>query len=261
MSRFCPLFSSSKGNCCFVGTSGGGVLVDVGVSAKQLKAALNGIGVLPSAIGAIFLTHEHSDHVKGLAVFADTHGIPIYATYGTLNALQSGNHCPTQARLAVLPADGIEVNGLYVRNFATSHDVDEPCGYRFDAVDGHAIAVATDTGILTEETKDALLGCDLVMLESNHDVHMLKTGPYPMFLKRRILSDEGHLSNDACAAFLPYLLENGTTRFYLAHLSDHNNTPEIAMQTSLASFTSRGARQNHDFELRVAGLEKTMLTL
>jgi len=146
----------------------------------------------------------------------------------------------------------VEVNGLLVHNFRTSHDSAEACGYTCEAEDGETFAVATDTGFLTEETKAALLGRDTVLLESNHEVTMLQNGAYPYFLKRRILSDVGHLSNGACADFLPELLQSGTGRFILAHLSRENNTPELAFATAKAAFDAAGAKAGIDYELKVA---------
>jgi len=227
--------------------------VDAGVSAKRMALALRDNGVDPGRIGAVFVTHEHNDHITGLRVFCERHHIPVFATEGTLCALEQEGHITGKMKVNVMPQGGVEVNGLLVHNFRTSHDSAEACGYVCEAEDGETFAVATDTGILTEETKAALLGRDTVLLESNHEVTMLQNGGYPYFLKRRILSDTGHLSNSACAEFLPELLQSGTGRFILAHLSRENNTPELAFATAKAAFDAAGAKAGIDYELKVAG--------
>ena len=254
MARFAPLFSSSEGNCTYIGGSGGGILIDAGVSAKRIREALAGIGVDPGRIGAVFVTHEHIDHIGGLRVFCERAGVPVFATPGTLRALESQNILTGKFGVSVLPEGGVEVNGMWVRGFRTSHDANEPCGYRVETPDGTRVGIATDTGCLLAETREALRGCDMVMLESNHEVTMLQNGPYPYFLKRRILSDLGHLSNAACADFLRELLRSGTGRFWLAHLSKENNTPELACATARAALEADGAKAGLDYELALAGV-------
>jgi len=251
MSQLTPLFSGSGGNSTYIGGAGGGILVDAGVSARRLGAALCGMGVDPRRVGAVFVTHEHIDHVRGLRVLCERHQIPVFATEGTLRALERQELLTGKMQVAAMPAGGLEVGGLLVRCFRTSHDADEPCGFACEAEGGEKFAVATDTGVLTGETRQALLGCDTVVLESNHEVTMLQNGPYPYFLKRRILSDRGHLSNAACADFLSQLLRRGTGRFYLAHLSRENNTPEVAYACAKAAFDAAGARAGIDYELTI----------
>ena len=254
MARFCSLFSSSCGNSTYIGSGGGGLLIDAGVSAKQISLKLDCIGVSPADIGAIFITHEHSDHVKGLRVFASKNKIPIYATEGTLNALVAAKVIELTADLHVIGAEGTEVCGHLVKPFETSHDVAESCGYTVETEDGTRLAVATDTGIVTDAMRNALLGCDLVMIESNHDIGMVRNNPnYPYMLKRRILSDVGHLSNGACSEFVTELVENGTTRLVLGHLSKENNIPGLAYQTSRAALECAGACESRDYILKVAG--------
>jgi phosphoribosyl 1,2-cyclic phosphodiesterase len=251
MARLIPLFSGSGGNSTYIGGTGGGVLIDAGVSARRLCAALCGIGVGAKRVGAVFVTHEHADHVSGLRVLCERHGIPVFATEGTLRALERQGLLTAKLRISPMPEGGVEAGGLLVRAFRTSHDAQEPCGFVCEAGDGEKFAVATDTGCLTDETRQALLGCDTVLLEANHEVNMLLSGGYPYFLKRRILSDRGHLSNAACAEFLPQLLRRGAGRFYLAHLSRENNTPELAFAAAKAAFDLAGARAGVDYELKV----------
>ena len=261
MARFCPLFSSSSGNCTYIGGSGGGILIDAGCSAKQTELALASIGVRPESLGALFITHEHTDHIKGIKVFAARYNLPVYASKGTLAALREGNALAPSTEGAVIPASGVEVNGMFIRPFRTPHDSRESTGYTVLTADSKRVAVATDMGKITDEIMNVLYGCDLVLLESNHDINMLRTGPYPYYLKQRILSDYGHLSNDLCAETAAALLEGGTTRFFLGHLSKENNFPDLALQTTRAAMTVAGARENVDYLLSVAGCGAKLVTL
>lgn len=255
MARFFPLFSGSSGNSYYIGHSEGGILIDAGVSARRLTAALIRAEVDPAKIQAIFVTHEHSDHIAGLRVFASRNRIRVFASHGTLMALEQMDVLTPQFDSFVIGQDGVETGGMRIVPFHTSHDSRESLGYIIQTSDGRNIAVATDLGYLSEEVIGAITGCDLVVLESNHDVRMLQIGPYPYYLKRRILSDTGHLSNDACASVLPRLLQSGATRFVLGHLSKENNYPELARQTALSSLTLSHAAEGSDYLLSVAPVE------
>lgn len=261
MARFCSLFSSSSGNCTYIGSSGGGVLIDAGVSAKQISLKLNSVGVSEKDIGAVFVTHEHSDHIKGLRVFASKFNIPVYATEGTLRELEKSG--VLNGNFSVFPIDGeIECNGQLISAFRTSHDVAESCGFSVTTSDGRKICIATDTGIVTDEMRAALTGCDLALVESNHDIGMLRNGSYPYMLKRRILSDVGHLSNLACGEFVTELVKSGTTRLVLGHLSKENNIPSLAYRTTKSALDCMGAEENRDYILKVASYtEPTMEVL
>ena len=253
MARFSSLFSSSSGNCSYIGSANGGILIDAGVSAKQINLKLDCIGVNPVDIGAIFVTHEHSDHVRGLRVLASKHKIPVYATQGTVDALISSGVANGSFEINPVDSEGIEVNGQFIVPFRTSHDSAQSCGFVISTTDDRKIAVATDTGYVTEETKTAVKGCDLILAESNHDIGMVRNGIYPYLLKRRILSDVGHLSNIDCSNFVTDLVKNGTTRIVLGHLSKENNIPELAFQTSKSALDCAGAVQFRDYILSVAG--------
>lgn len=253
MARFSSLFSSSSGNCSYIGSAKGGILIDAGVSAKQINLKLDCIGVNPVDIGAIFVTHEHSDHVRGLRVFASKHKIPVYATQGTVDALISSGVANGSFEINPVDSKGIEINGQFILPFRTSHDSAQSCGFVVSTTDDRKIAVATDTGYVTEETKAAVKGCDLILAESNHDIGMVRNGIYPYLLKRRILSDVGHLSNIDCSNFVTDLVKNGTTRIVLGHLSKENNIPELAFQTSKSALDCAGAVQFRDYILSVAG--------
>lgn len=261
MARFCSLFSSSSGNSTYVGSSHGGILIDVGVSAKKTADALKNIGVDPDTVAAIFITHEHSDHINGVRVFAERHGIKVYSSAGTLTGMEEAGTITPKVRADVIPQEGIEAGGMFIRPFRTPHDSRESTGYTIVTPDSKRIAIATDIGKVTDTVMDAIFGCDLVLLESNHDVGMLRNGPYPYFLKERILSDYGHLSNESCADTAVRLMESGTTRFVLGHLSKENNIPALAYETTHAAMRMAGAVENIDYLLSVAGDNNPVVAL
>lgn len=255
MARFCSLFSGSSGNSYYIGSADKGILIDAGRSAKQMESMLSRCEIDISAIKAIFVTHEHSDHVKGLRVFASRYNLPVYASGGTLDALDNMGCLSAKFQSRPIGSEGLECAGLAIKPFRTSHDSAESVGYCVKTHDGRKIAVCTDLGCLDDKVRSELSGADMVALESNHDVGMLRNGPYPYPLKRRILSQTGHLSNTDCAAELCGFAKSGTTRFVLMHLSSKNNTPGLAFQTALCSLTIAGLKKDRDFELYVAPQE------
>lgn len=253
MARFCSLFSSSSGNCTYIGTPDSGILIDAGVSARRIENALKARDIDPSTLKGIFVTHEHTDHTAGLRVLQKRYGIRIYASSGTREGLyESGALAPDSVCLSF---DEFCDDAFSVIPFATSHDCRESCGFRVTLRDGRTVGVATDLGVMTEEVRVGLSGCDLIHIESNHDVRMLENGPYPYHLKCRILSDCGHLSNEACAAELPTLVQKGTTRISLGHLSRENNLPALAHAAATAVLQQYGCRENVDYLLQVASPE------
>lgn len=254
MARIYPLFSSSKGNASFVGSPRGGVLIDAGVSCKRLMQALGQCGIPEGAIRGIFITHDHSDHVKGLRMVTKRLRVPVYAQEQTLERLIAGDQlapgCPAQVMEGRVTAGDAEITA-----FDTPHDTVQSCGYRITGADGRTCGVCTDLGHVTREVHQALLGCDLVLLEANYDPRMLAEGPYPGYLKQRIASERGHLSNPDSGALAAALVAAGTTRLILGHLSQENNTPALAEQTvaqALGQF-----RRNGDYLLEVAPVETT----
>ena len=250
MARFCPLFSSSSGNCIYIGSGDTHILIDAGVSARRITDALKSINILPEAISAIFVTHQHTDHIAGLHNFAVKRGIPVYMSQATANALEKSEFPLSDLNYNVMNG-AVTVGSLTVRGFCTSHDCSGSSGYRIDMGD-RAFAVCTDTGVVTDEIRENLYGCELVLIESNHDVNMLSRGPYPAALKRRILSECGHLSNGSCAKELPKLVSKGTSRIILGHLSAQNNTEQLALSAANAELLSNGFTEGEDYIIYVA---------
>ncbi|MBQ7654791.1 MAG: MBL fold metallo-hydrolase [Clostridia bacterium] len=252
MSKFCSLFSSSSANSTYISSSGGAILVDAGNSAKQILLSCQNHGLETDGIKAIFVTHEHSDHVKGVRVLAKNLGVPIYATAQTIMAMRSKNIVDDKTELIPIDSSGAQAGGMKVVPFSTPHDSADSVGYNIFLPDGRKISICTDLGVVTDSVFQAIDKSDLILLESNHDITMLKYGPYDPALKRRILSQFGHLPNTECAETALKLLESGTTRFVLGHLSRQNNTPKKAYEETKRAFSSIGAEENFDYTLTVA---------
>ncbi len=253
MLRYCSLFSGSSGNCTYVGTADGGLLIDVGVSARRIVTALRERDIDPGSIRAVLLTHEHNDHVAGLRVLCKQFGWPVVASAGTLDALVENETVSTEQRLYMLPTGRrLTVAGMQITPFATPHDSRECYGYRVDTEDGRSLAMTTDLGYMPQSVMDAITGCQFVHIESNHDPEMLRNGPYPYWLVQRIRGQGGHLSNEECAVVLPRLVQAGATRIVLAHLSEKNNTPALARQCACSALTAAGAAEGRDYLLSVA---------
>ncbi len=240
--QFCPLFSGSSGNALLVRGGDTYILIDSGMSGKQEIEALNSVGVDPSRLSAIVVTHEHSDHIKSVGIMSRKFDLPVYATEPTWNmmARSVGNIRKENIRPFDV-TDELYIGDLCVRPFAIPHDAACPVGYHVFC-GGLSIATATDMGHMTPSVFDEIRSADLVLLESNHDPDMLMHNEhYSAALKRRILGNKGHLSNEACAEALVRLCDNGLQRAILGHLSGENNTPELAMNTSVNALCERGA--------------------
>ncbi|MBQ6376178.1 MAG: MBL fold metallo-hydrolase [Lachnospiraceae bacterium] len=231
--KFCSIASGSSGNCIFAGSAGTSVLIDAGLSGKKIDAGLRTIDMTTTDIDGILVTHEHADHVKGLGVLARRYGIPIYATEGTIRAITENaaiGKIPSGILHTVCADRPFMLGDIEISPFSISHDAAEPVGYRLEH-NGKTCAVATDMGCYDEYTVDHLRNLDVLLLESNHDVHMLEAGRYPYYLKRRILSEKGHLSNETAGQLLCRVLHEGISRIYLGHLSHENNYEDLAFAT------------------------------
>ena len=232
--------SGSGGNCLLLSGGDTNLLIDAGLSMRRTEEALAQTGHRIDDLDGVLITHEHSDHISGLKMLLKYHRLPVYAPRTVANRLR-GMLPGVENSLHVIPVgEEFAVRGFAVRAFHTPHDTDESVGYR---VRGEAVfALATDMGCVTEEISGGLLGADTVLIESNHDEQMLSYGPYPVQLKRRILSDHGHLSNLDCAALAAKLARTGTRTIILGHLSKENNRPEIALRETERALEGSGAR-------------------
>lgn len=231
--RFVSIASGSSGNCIYAGTEKSHVLIDAGISAKRIEKGLFELGLKPSELNGICITHEHTDHTKGLGVLARKYGIPIYATEGTLREIRNtkslGEYDESLLR-PLRPDVVLSIGDMDILPFHIDHDAADPVAYRIQA-EHKSLAVATDLGHYNQYTIDHLLDLDAVLLESNHDLRMLQTGPYPYYLKRRIMSDHGHLSNENAGRLLNCILNDKLKYVLLGHLSKENNLPELAFET------------------------------
>ncbi len=250
---FCPLYSGSSGNALFVQYGGTRLLIDAGKSGKMITEALDMIGVDPASLNAILVTHEHSDHIMGAGVLARKYKLPVYATEGTWAAMEDKmSRVPQELRRSFDAFADFYVGDVGVVPFSIPHDAADPVGYRLWG-GNVSIATATDLGYFPRSVRDAVAGSALVLLESNHDPDMLRMNPhYSQRLKTRILSNHGHLSNDACADALLQLVDSGTQHVILGHLSGENNTPSLALRTNEERMVREGVRLGIDLHLDVA---------
>ena len=219
--------SSSSGNCLLLSDGGTNILLDAGISMRRVVKALEQLKLTMQEISGVLITHEHSDHISGLKMLMKHYDFPVFAPSTVGNHLR-GLLPEIDDRLVTIPVgEFFSIGALRVMAFHTSHDTQESVGYRVEGCG--SFAVATDTGCVTEEIYCSLEGADAVLIESNHDERMLCDGPYPVYLKRRILSDHGHLSNVCCASLARKLSYSGTKTIVLGHLSTTNNEPRLAL--------------------------------
>lgn len=245
------LASGSSGNCYLLSSGSTHLLLDAGISARRITRALKGLGLDPRALSGVLVTHEHSDHVAGLATLTKQLALPIYASYGTGRQLCRCSPALEEVLRPFRAGDRFCLGDLEVGTFPTLHDVPESVG--FTVSDGkRSLALATDLGVVTDAVCTQVLGCDLLVVETNHDPYRLRTGPYPAFLKARILSDRGHLSNQAGGELACLAVQHGATGLMLAHLSAENNTPELAMDAVCGILEGRGIRPGRDVAVTVA---------
>ena len=253
MLKFTTLASSSLGNAALVSCGDTHILLDAGISAKRIAAGLAQLGVKPFQLSAILLTHEHSDHVSGLRVLSKKAGAPIYATRPTLWEWYKRNRCDeVKALFQPLEAGSeVQLGSLRARSFPTPHDAAGSVGWSI-AGDGGRVVLCTDLGYVTPEVRQAVEGCDLLVCEANHDEDWVRSGPYPYYLKRRILGDCGHLSNEAGAELAAFAVETGAKQVILAHLSQTNNTPVRAYKAAALRLMAMGCDPERDIALSTA---------
>ena len=228
------LASGSKGNSVYVELDGVRLLVDAGISAARITKGLRARGVEPQSLDAVLVTHEHIDHVRGLKTLAKQYHLPILATRGTLAGIDGGATFEDDMR--GITGD-FKIGEVAVHPFAISHDAAEPCGFRIEG--SHCCTIATDLGVVTDTVQEAMEGADVLVLEANHDADLLRRGSYPWPLKRRILSNRGHLANGEAAWALTRMKKH-PRKVYLAHLSEENNRPALACDTVQDILSSRG---------------------
>lgn len=249
--QFCSLSSGSSGNCYLAGSDRTLVLVDAGISARQITERLKRLGLRPEDLSGILITHEHSDHIKGIDTLSKKYHLPLYMNKATEEQLRG--LCKNRTYMEIRYFENSEtflLGDLEVRAFPVSHDAADTVGFSLQKGDAR-ICTATDTGCITEEILAELTGADLMVLEANHDEDILKMGRYPWFLKQRILSDHGHLSNEAAGLALARAIEADPRprQVLLAHLSKENNFPEMAWQTVVNVLESRRIYLNDDLKI------------
>lgn len=257
--KICILASGSKGNAALFDFGRTKLLVDAGISARRIEQCLAGIGVKAGEINGLLITHEHSDHIKGLEVLVKRHGIPVYARPQAWKMISCRHSLPPGTRLDL--ADSLDIGAVKIEPFNVSHDAVDPVGLIF--YHGNAkYVIATDLGTATKSVEDALAWADALVLESNHDPEMLDRGPYPYFLKRRIRSETGHLSNHDAARLLARVPRRKSMDVLLAHLSQQNNHPDLAKKTVADYLVGQGCEVGREITLHLTyqdcmtGIEK-----
>lgn len=236
MLKFCSLFSSSSANCLFVQNETTKLLIDCGSSLKRTSAALSSIGVDITDIDAILVTHEHSDHTSGIVTTSNKHNIPVYANVPTLSAISGYEKIKN---IQIINSSDFDIGSIHITAFKTPHDAACSLGYVFKSGNSQ-ITIATDLGHIDRSILQYFENSDFAFIESNHDLDMLRTGTYPYPLKRRILSDFGHLSNKSCSDLVCYLAGIGVKYFMLGHLSESNNTPSLALSAAVEALKFNG---------------------
>lgn len=237
--RLCSIASGSSGNCIYVGSETTHLLVDIGISGKKAESGLHELDLTGRDIDGILITHEHADHIQGLGVIARKYEIPIYATPGTIEAIKSYKPLGKLEEDIFRPVKEDEkfvIKDLTINPMKISHDAAQPVGYRI-SYGSRKVAICTDLGTYNDYTVESLRGMDALLLEANHDINMLQVGPYPYYLKQRILGDKGHLSNERAGQLLTRLIHDDLQAVLLGHLSKENNMPELAYEAVRVEMT------------------------
>lgn len=230
MAQYISLYSGSSGNCSVVEDKGKFIIIDMGKSARLTAKAISDVGLDMKNLQGILVSHEHSDHVAGLKVFLKKLDVPLYTNISTLDYLTDNCLIPGHINAQDINYSGMNIGPFFVQGFDTPHDSVGCMGFKIHTEKGTSMAIATDLGCVTEHIYTNLAGNDLVVLESNYDEQMLKDGPYPYYLKVRIASNRGHLSNSQSSLTTLRLIESGVKKIQLCHLSNTNNTPSLALE-------------------------------
>lgn len=253
--RLCSIASGSSGNCVYVGSDATHLLVDTGISCKRIVEGVQSLGIAPSELDGILITHEHSDHISGLGVMARKYGIPIYTTKETFEAIKMDKKIGTMPEdlfREVKYDEKFNIKDMSVYPIKISHDASKPVAYKVQC-EKKKVGILTDLGNFNDYIVECMSGLDAILMEANHDVNMLQVGPYPYYLKQRILSDRGHLSNELCGRLLNRILHKDMKSVVLGHLSKENNLPELAYETVRMEIDmSDTPFQAKDFDLSVA---------
>lgn len=253
--RLLSIASGSSGNCIYVGDDHTHILIDAGISKKKIEEGLNTIDLTIGDLSAVLITHEHIDHIGGLGVLTRKCEAPVYATGGTIDGIfqtASLGRLGREQFVEIAENQRVLIGDITVEPMKISHDAAQPVAYRFFKGD-QKIAVATDLGTVTEENEEKLRGMDAILLEANHDVNMLQVGPYPYYLKQRILGEKGHLSNESAGKLLSKIVHDHLKHIYLGHLSKENNLPALAYEAVRLEITmGDNPYQASDFPIDVA---------
>lgn len=253
--RMCSIASGSSGNCIYVGSDNTHLLVDTGISKKRIEEGLKKLEIKGEDLDGILVTHEHSDHIQGLGVFSRKYEIPIYATQGTIDGIWASSSLgkiPEGLLHLVVVDEAFTIGDITVDPFEISHDARQPSAYRMECGD-KAAAVATDLGMYNEYIVKKLQGLDAILLEANHDIHMLEVGGYPYPLKQRIMGDKGHLSNELSGMLLCDILHDDLKYIVLGHLSKENNYARLAYETVKLEVTlGENPYKGEDLDMQVA---------
>lgn len=231
MFNFCSLYSGSSGNCLLIQTSDTKILIDAGESAKKISTALSSMDIDPTQIDAILVTHEHSDHVRGLGTFSKKYDIPVFANSKTWDAMPEQSSKISENNMKKFTIEeNFEIGDLKIHPFKIPHDAANPCGFNIFYNDTK-ISIATDLGHITSNIAHKLEDSKFILLESNYDPEILKCSAYPYLLKRRIAGPNGHLPNSDAGKIVSFLMNSGLESVMLGHLSRENNFPELAYKT------------------------------
>ncbi|MCB2290369.1 MBL fold metallo-hydrolase [Clostridium sp. CS001] len=248
---FCPLYSGSSGNSIFVASQNTRILVDAGMPGKSIESALKQIDQNPNQIDGIFITHEHSDHIKGAGIISRKYDTPIYANENTWRAMEGKIGKIKESNIKIIEDNYVDIKDMHIVNYNISHDAAAPVGFALYS-GKKKVCIATDLGYFSEEVENMIKDADVILLESNHDVEMVKFGPYPYPLKRRILSDVGHLSNEACGKAIVKIMNDKQKHIILGHLSKTNNYPDLAYQTVVSVLKENYIEVGRDISLNLA---------